>query len=1542
MENFRMLCSAPNWYQSSLCDCSSNGIVAIGTHHWITLLLVTPSAPYSTNDHLFIGELLGHKDRVQCCKFSFFPSNILAPHKSTTPSKTEQSFVELLVTASSDCCIRIWNVETKQCILLLKPDYNMNSSTFHKTSKKKAFAFNHNINHKCHSYPITAIAVTNSQYTKQKLMQMHEHEPLHTLIISGDSKGYVMCWNPVTNHRIQKRVSDTMVMILEVCPMTTDSTDQTHLEMVGIGYKSGAVLLLGVNEHKINELCRFMGHDAEIQSLSWCRKYVQIEEELKTDDTILDYLPNVFATASKDKYVRFWNTLSGECLFEIQIESKKHASSKQRNWYSLLWISPFKLFVTDSNGRIWSINLKELGTISSDQDTPRNAIKSISLHHKNKDIFTTFEEGHSRCIFGVIPIQNRPQHVLSISLDRNIMYWDINTLKCVWTVRCLGGYVYDLDIALWNPSFLAVAVGDKMIRSWTVSDQKNESNAAQDAYSLNPFYNLNRFEHERNKRKGKYRHKKRHAISHNDPYNCKVIWRGLKDKITAIKWHPIDIGWLVYGTDKGCVGCLDINSESSGGHVRLLTYHNSDIIQVDWKIIAMQYRLDYNTSCEDTLVSSQNQSQNQGKKKKKHNRKARHQKPSNAESGFRVYSLSKDGNIFEGDGWKPNAPSININKYILAANDNAKDMLRTSSDKDIVWTCFCMEVINPFDVHKYKEAVHKMKSKEHVASDVDCNQFSGQKMIIGTNNGCIYVLNGDWKVLCVLNDYNALISCIELNPFHNVSHAMGDSPCNHMMAVGTVDGYILLYALSDVTKDGIHCQMIHKAKHSPKHKSVIKVKWNPFDPNVIASVSIDKRYPLIVWNLSTLHSNGKTKRVLVMESDMAKHPHSSWFTSYHHARHLSIQWSHTDPFVLYTASEDHTCRQLNIKHILLSTNPDTNVENIKYNELKTITFHGSVPSQPVAITVKIQSKSNKEVDTKERVQPSACHRGKHHKLFKSLDAQKLETSVLSLWTLIRHFTNPLMGKQAEIELEPMDALFVYNTDPIHKDQISHWMSSILQNQDSALYPMQLLPSMAYQMQHVMQNDSQSMIEKEVNKFNSNTADMDVALPSLLSLLMSPSLGRQQWMNTMLRLCEYYKHPKIKLYHNAAAIYLSLGSPVYVIDCINLYCDIHCYVEALIIARFHLLPSHPIIKKILCLYAEKCLSKKNYMMAVRCYLSTLSTHHARKSNTYAMQFMEVMKQYVLGILVKHYFAHTFQMEFNLFLSKKKVNKRRITDNDMRLLRLLYDIIHLLYDIFKDKYNVQIDDFLVDAIGKQTVDDIFGMHWMLHLCLYYHSPDMKRMNAWPFLQHTELGLWRLLFRFVSLFEMDPHGERGEIDLEGDSDVLDAKHISDAYLKLRFSDRINHIYRNYSVPNSNHSQLNRMHCVQFANYLLQCFVYHKRNSKDDLVKFESIVLESLNYASTYNTLRLLHQYLRYLLSFWNQSNALLTSDWLVVTQYILDTLELLSSDGIQINVIQNTIQLFSTKCSKGDIMTSLNICNSIIIARKCLNSIVESVTS
>ena len=151
--------------------------------------------------------------------------------------------------------------------------------------------------------------------------------------------------------------------------------------------------------------------------------------------------------------------------------------------------------------------------------------------------------------------------------------------------------------------------------------------------------------------------------------------------------------------------------------------------------------------------------------------------------------------------------------------------------------------------------------------------------------------------------------------------------------------------------------------------------------------------------------------------------------------------------------------------------------------------------------------------------------------------------------------------------------------------------------------------------------------------------------------MSPTLGRQKWTESMLNLCAYFEHPKVGLYHNAAAIYLSLGSPPYVYDCIEMYCNVGYYVEALVVARQYLIGTHPMIEKVLCLFGESLLAKRNYIAAIKCYIATLSVH-TPNTKSYRMKWMELMKKWIFGTFKAQFFDKTLGAEWNHFQSEWK--------------------------------------------------------------------------------------------------------------------------------------------------------------------------------------------------------------------------------------------------------------------------------------------------
>ena len=89
-----VLPASPNWYCSTVADCSLSKIYAFGARNCVYLLNVSSATP------AFEGQLVGHAERVTSVGFS--------------KHKLHASF---LASGSDDKTVKIWDVETKLALL---------------------------------------------------------------------------------------------------------------------------------------------------------------------------------------------------------------------------------------------------------------------------------------------------------------------------------------------------------------------------------------------------------------------------------------------------------------------------------------------------------------------------------------------------------------------------------------------------------------------------------------------------------------------------------------------------------------------------------------------------------------------------------------------------------------------------------------------------------------------------------------------------------------------------------------------------------------------------------------------------------------------------------------------------------------------------------------------------------------------------------------------------------------------------------------------------------------------------------------------------------------------------------------------------------------------------------------------------------------------------------------------------------------------------------------------------------------------------------
>ncbi|XP_078691159.1 gem-associated protein 5-like [Branchiostoma floridae x Branchiostoma belcheri] len=314
-------------------------------------------------------------------------------------------------------------------------------------------------------------------------------------VVSADQDGYIVKWQFQTGE-VQTFQPDANSHIVSLAC----SPHQPHL--LAAGLKSGPVVLLEL-QGEGRTVCRLQGHSEDVQSVVWMAADEDNDDNgTSSDESIADKgHGQLLASGSKDGTIRVWSTRTGGCVCTLKLPARSQQGrwrggggqeAGRRMWVALAWRKeqPQQLISSSHGGDmlVWDLRTQ----------------KWQVLEHSEG-------QGHSRVVFSITAIQNQ---VITTSMDRQIILWDLSSMKAQWSLPTLGGFVYALASSPLTPGQLAVGVGDGMIRVWNTHSQA--------------------------------------------PFDWSGFWQCIKGKVTALSWHPTKEGILGFGSDDGSVGLYDV------------------------------------------------------------------------------------------------------------------------------------------------------------------------------------------------------------------------------------------------------------------------------------------------------------------------------------------------------------------------------------------------------------------------------------------------------------------------------------------------------------------------------------------------------------------------------------------------------------------------------------------------------------------------------------------------------------------------------------------------------------------------------------------------------------------------------------------------------------------------------------------------------------------------------------------------------------------------------------------------------------------------
>ncbi|XP_041456060.1 gem-associated protein 5-like [Lytechinus variegatus] len=352
------------------------------------------------------------------------------------------------------------------------------------------------------------------------------------IVVAGDEKGYLIYWDIKSSKK-----DDAKLLRPEKGCIYSLTCSPHDSKIVALGYRDGKILIVDALSKKNQVLQHLRGHNDEIQSIAWA-PFLGEDAFLKnkSDDEDSDKHTEpgcLLISGSRDKTIRVWSTSQGRLLKVMNLPPRggggqrprdrgDEGGMKSRVWVSLYWPQdkPSKLVSSSHGGDVivWDL---------SKPSQPKWEI-----------LGGPGDCTHQRSVFNVSGRQGDLDRVITTSMDRQVICWNLVTLQSEWSLPTFGGFVYCIVPSPLDPARLAVGVGDNMIRVWNTGAR------------------------------GKV-------------FDVITLWQGIKSKVTVVSWHPTRENSLAYGTDDGRVGIFNVSVPNKPPQ-QFWTYHKKTIYSLCW------------------------------------------------------------------------------------------------------------------------------------------------------------------------------------------------------------------------------------------------------------------------------------------------------------------------------------------------------------------------------------------------------------------------------------------------------------------------------------------------------------------------------------------------------------------------------------------------------------------------------------------------------------------------------------------------------------------------------------------------------------------------------------------------------------------------------------------------------------------------------------------------------------------------------------------------------------------------------------------------